>query len=67
MCSGFEAGPTCLKQSTLGPYVVQILSRYPCAGKRSPAQFENNNFREMCSGSEAGSYVRVIDSFCHSV
>jgi len=27
------------------------------------AQFKNNCFTEMCSGSEAGSYLRLID-FC---
>ena len=26
------------------------------------SQFKNNHFREMCSGSEAGSYLRLIDS-----
>ena len=26
-------------------------------------QFKNNYFTEMCSGSEAGSYLRLID-FC---
>ena len=30
-------------------------------------QFENNCFTEMCSGSEAGSYVRPIDFVCHSI
>ena len=29
-------------------------------------QFENNYFTEMCSGSEAGSYLRLIDFVCHS-
>ena len=29
----------------------------------TPAQSENNYFTEMCSGSEAGSYLRLID-FC---
>ena len=29
-------------------------------------QFENNYFTEMCSGSEAGSYVRLIDFVYHS-
>jgi len=29
-------------------------------------QFENNCFTEMCSGSEAGSYLRLIDFVCHS-
>jgi len=26
------------------------------------AQFKNNYFTQMCSGSKAGSYVRLIDS-----
>ena len=26
------------------------------------AQFKNNHFTEMCSGSEAGSYLRLMDS-----
>ena len=29
-------------------------------------QFENNYFTEMCSGSEAGSYSRLIDCVYHS-
>jgi len=29
-------------------------------------QFENNYFTEMCSGSEAGSYVRLVDFVYHS-
>ena len=29
-------------------------------------QFENNYFTEMCSGSEAGSYLRLIDFVYHS-
>ena len=35
----------------------------PIAAARSPAtsQFEINLFTEMCSGSEAGSYLRLID------
>ena len=28
---------------------------------RYSSQFENNYFTEMCSGSEAGSYLRLID------
>ena len=28
--------------------------------------FENNYFTEMCSGSEAGSYLRLIDFVYHS-
>ena len=30
------------------------------------SQFEHNYFTEMCSGSEAGSYVRLIDFVHHS-
>ena len=30
------------------------------------SQFENNYFTEMCSGSEAGSYLRLIVSVYHS-
>ena len=30
------------------------------------SQFENNYFTEMCSGSEAGSYLRPIDFVYHS-
>ena len=38
-----------------------------CMGIGPPcAEFENNYFTEMCSGSEAGSYLRLIDSLYHS-
>ena len=30
------------------------------------SQFENNYFTEMCSGSEAGSYLRLVDCVYHS-
>ena len=30
------------------------------------SQFENNYFTEMCSGSEAGSYLRLIGCVYHS-
>jgi len=30
------------------------------------SQFESNYFTEMCSGSEAGSYLRLIDFMYHS-
>jgi len=32
-------------------------------GKKVPHQFKNNCFTEICSGSEAGSYLRRTD-FC---
>ena len=40
------------------PYGWQTLS--------TDSQFENNYFTEMCSVSEAGSYLRLIDSMYHS-
>ena len=36
--------------------------RGPCDG----VQFKNNHFTELCSGSEAGSYLRLIDLAYHS-
>ena len=41
-------------------------SMSPVAAKCWSSQFENNYFTEMCSGSEAGSYLRLIDSVYHS-
>ena len=44
-----------------------------CRGKglrvcvRRSSQSENNNFTEMCSGSEAGSHLRLIDFVYHSI
>jgi len=42
-------------------------TRPPCrpsaALRRYSSQFKNNCFTDMCSGSEAGSYLRLID-FC---
>ena len=32
----------------------------------NPAQFENNYFTEVCSGSEAGSYLRLVDFVYYS-
>jgi len=33
-----------------------------CPSAGSESQFKNNHFTEMCSGSEVGSYLRLIDS-----
>jgi len=33
---------------------------------KSLVQFENTYFPKMCSGSEAGSYLRLIDFVYHS-
>ena len=35
-------------------------------GRGYSSQFENNYVTEMCSGSEAGSYLRLIDFVYHS-
>ena len=34
--------------------------------QRFGVQFENNSFTEMCSGSEVGSYLRLMDFVYHS-
>ena len=46
---------------------VRVHCERPCVVRpglgtdRYSSQFENNYFTEMCSGSEAGSYLRLID------
>ena len=35
-------------------------------GEACGSQFRNTSFREMCSGSKAGSYLRLIDFVHHS-
>jgi len=42
------------------------MTQVACAGCGSYPQFENNCFTEMCSGSEEGSYLRLIDFVYHS-
>ena len=74
----FRGGPVfkahrLLYHSTLGLRVIRKRRRgRRVVGVRSPSrgvkstvssQFKNNHFTEMCSGSEAGSYLRLIDSF----
>ena len=46
-------------------------NEYPKSGTRNvsrggPEAFENNNFTELCSASEAGLYSRLIDFVFHS-
>ena len=43
----------------LEPVCPDLVDRYSY-------QFENNYFTEMCSGPEAGSYLRLIDFVYHS-
>ena len=40
--------------------------KWTCAEKVSGKEVVNNYFTEMCSGSEAGSYLRLIDFVYHS-
>jgi len=42
------------------------VTRIPSAGVWYSSQFKNNHLAEMCSGSEAGSYLRLIDFVYHS-
>ena len=49
--------------STLGSRVIKKPRRRSLRpGLWNSSQFKNNHFTEMCSGTEAGSYVRRIDS-----
>jgi len=58
-----------LYHSTLGSRVIKKLRvclhrhhrRVRKPAHRYSSQFENNYFTEMCSGSEEGSYLRLID------
>ena len=48
---------------------TQLLNPQPKRGYRSwmsRRRFENNYFTKMCSGSEAGSYLMLIDFVYHS-
>ena len=48
-------------------YLAHKKQRFPGTLQcRCSSQFENNYFTEMCSGSEAGSYLRLIDFVYHS-
>ena len=42
---------------------IKVLNLIPCC---ISSQFEENCFTEMCSGFEAGSYLRLIDFVYHS-
>ena len=52
-----------LKSVKFSPKLSQWMG---LSGSRNSSQFENNYFTEMCSGSEAGSYLRLIDFVYHS-
>ena len=39
---------------------------FPIQRRKTGGIFENSYFAEMCSGSEAGSYLRLIDFVYHS-
>ena len=48
-------------------YFMRLLTKIAARGiLRYSSQFKNNYFTSMCSGSEAGSYVRLIDFVYHS-
>jgi len=56
----FEALP----ESEVRCWTLTMMRNRSSAGART--QFENKYFTEMCSGSEAGSYLRLIDFVYHS-
>ena len=72
---GVEGPPWRLHSSVLEhPFYMlgcQICSGIRCSNLISAdvgsnvSQFENNYFTEMCSGSEAGSYLRLVDFLYH--
>ena len=65
MRQGGSVGETKIeKASRISPAVFGTAPTSYCTG--TTCQFENNYFREMCSGSEAGSYSRLIDCVYHS-
>ena len=45
---------------------LELVGNHEHLYDRYSTQFENNYFKEMCSGSEAGSYLRLIDSVYHT-
>ena len=49
-------------------YGPNFLSEGPADAReeRLEPEFENSHFTEMCSGSQAGSYLRLIDFVYHS-
>ena len=53
------------RRGRAGPRSSGTADRAPARGKLR-CQFENNYFTEMCSGSEEGSYLRLIDFVYHS-
>jgi len=53
--------PSTFERKRARALLGQLLEPLP-----SEEKFENNDFTEMCSGSEAGSYLRLIDFVYHS-
>ena len=57
---GHEAGVRLLLDGGRGGRLVRLPPRLV---HLRTTQFKNNYFTEMCCGTEAGSYLRLIDSF----
>jgi len=53
-----------MRLTGLAPWEVEADAARSCEGPSS--QFENNYLAEMCSGSEEGAYLRLIDFLYHS-
>ena len=49
-----------IRQFSMWKWVVNPTQSENCTDRCS-SQFNNNYFTEMCSGSEEGSYLRLID------
>ena len=59
---GFESGFMQFGYGDGDCYAVGSVGAESCTDRYS-SQFKNNYFTEICSGSETGSYLRLID-FC---
>ena len=66
--SGLKGRECAPSQAGLAPRPTLPHATHLCREKelRVRSQSDNNYFTEMCSGSEAGSYLRLIDFMCHS-
>ena len=60
----------CRSTFPVGPHIKSkhfyLLAGKGCRDVTYSSQFDKNYFTEMCSGSEAGSYLRLIDFLYHS-
>jgi len=64
-CVGCVGG-TCLPRTRIAISRMKRMPRSSLRFRGEGSEVQNNYFTEMCSGSEAGSYLRPIDFVYHS-